>query len=91
MIGDGDNMILDDPGAYTVSTSSTFLWFTVDIHTIVIGFSSHFAEIHFQSNEDFSSKENVVADEYFLSKSEGVRGVVLTLILVPLVHVPLIY
>lgn len=49
------------------------------------------AKIPFQSDEDFSSKENVVADEYFLSESEGVRGVVLTLILVPLAHVPLIY
>lgn len=41
---------------------------------MIVGFDSHSADNPDQSDEDLSSNRNPVADNYFLSESEGTVG-----------------
>ena len=45
-----------------------------DIRSVTMGFNSHSTYIHFQSDEELSSGENPVADNYFTSKPEHLGG-----------------
>ena len=41
---------------------------------MTMGFNSHYTYIHFQSDEELSSDENLVADDYFTSQPEHSEG-----------------
>lgn len=74
-----------------VPTSSTFFKSTgKNIRHRIMCFNSHSIDIPAQSDEDFSSNRNPMADAYFPSKPESTKGLDLTPILVLLACVPLI-
>ena len=41
---------------------------------MTMGFNSHSTDIHFQSDEELSSDENLLADDYFKSQPEHFGG-----------------
>lgn len=88
MIGDGDNMVLDDPDAQRVSTCFTFFSSTID--DICMGSNSHSAEIPSHFDKDFSSEGNAIVDKYFYLSVRILRGMVLAPTLVLLACVPLV-
>lgn len=67
--------IRDDLGVQRASTDTTFFQTTVvDIRSMTVRFNSHSTDLPFQSDEEFSSDGNSIANDYFGTDLEGSRG-----------------
>ena len=67
--------IQDDLGVQRASTDITFFRATVeDIRSKAMRFNSHSTNLPFQSDEEFSSDGNSIANDYFGTDLEGSRG-----------------